>query len=144
MSISKEQWADIEERLKSFYVNVKFTLSGHEICVQKVLYKENQYALCVYIDGSWKGSWMMGNKDPEHDPIVKQVWRRRTRSVFSPAKKKRLIKAFGIRGSKRVFPNMNQVIEYWNPDFKTAASLVRQFKKIDGLKLVTEPVNAND
>lgn len=143
MSISKEQWAEIEERLKGFYVNVKFTLSGHEICIQKKLYKENQYALVVYIDGVWKGLWMSGDKDPVYDPIVKQVWRRRTRAVFSPSKKAELIKGFGKRRAKKYFSRLDDVVEYWNPDFKTAASLVRQFKKIDGLELVAEPVNAN-
>lgn len=144
MSISKEQWVDIEGRLKGLFVRVKFTLSGHEIEVQKVLYKENQYALWVYIDGSWSGLWMSGDKDPVYDPIVKQVWRRRTRSLYSPTKKKELVKIFGVRKAKKRFPRMDDVLEYWNPDFKTAASLVRQFKKIDGLELVAEPVNVND
>lgn len=144
MSISKEQWASIEERLKGFYFSVKFTLSGHEITVQKVRYKENQYALCVYIDGSWKGLWMTGDKDPVYDPIVKQVWRKRSRALYSPAKKARIRKSFGVRRTKEMFPDLDKAIVMWMPDFKTAASLVRQFKKIDGLELVAEPVNAND
>ncbi|WP_320837411.1 hypothetical protein [Zhongshania sp.] len=143
MSISKAQWADIEQQLKGFYVNVKFTLSGHQIAVQKVRYKENQYTLRVYIDGVWKGLWMSGDKDPEYDPIVKQVWRRRTRAVYSPSKKAELVKGLGKRRAKEYFSRLDDVIEYWNPDFKTAASLVRQFKKIDDLALVAEPVNAN-
>jgi ABC-type uncharacterized transport system substrate-binding protein len=71
------------------------------------------------------------------------VWRRQTRAVYPPSKKKELIKTFGVREAKRVFPNIDKVIEFWNPDFKTAASLVRQFKKIDGLELVAEPVKDN-
>jgi hypothetical protein len=124
-------------------VNVKFTLSGHQIAVQKVRYKENQYTLRVYIDGVWKGLWMSGDKDPEYDPIVKQVWRRRTRAVYSPSKKAELVKGLGKRRAKEYFSRLDDVIEFWNPDFKTAASLVRQCKKIDDLALVAEPVNAN-
>lgn len=143
MSISKHEWPVIEERLKSFYVNVKFTLSGHEITVQKVLYKENQYALCVYIDGSWKGLWMSGDKDPVYDPIVKQVWRKRSRALYSPAKKARIKKSLGVRRTKEMFPDLDKAIVMWMPDFSTAASLVRQFKKIEGLELVAEPVKDN-
>jgi len=143
MSISKAQWAELEERLKGFYVHVKFTLSGHEIAVHKERFKENQYVLVVYIDGSWKGLWMPGNKDPVYDPLVKQVWRKRSRALYSPAKKARIKKSLGVRRTKEMFPNLDKVIVTWMPDFSTAASLVRQFKKIDGLALVAEPVSAN-
>ncbi|CAA0103324.1 hypothetical protein [Zhongshania aliphaticivorans] len=143
MSISKEQWAEIEERLMGFYVHVKFTLSGHEITINKQLVKENQFCLVVFIDERIKSAWHFGDADSIYDPIVKQVWRKFSRALYSPAKKKRMIKAFGAREARRVFPNMDKVNEYWSPDFKTAASLVRQFKKIDGLELVAEPVKAN-
>lgn len=136
--ISKAQWEQIEERLKGFFVHFKFELNGHEISVTKERAKENQYCLVVYIDSTFKGIWVMGGKDPECDPIVQQVWRKRSRAMYSPSQKAKLTKIMGVRRAKKAFPNWDHVTLYWTPEFKTAASLVRQFKKIPGLTLVTQ------
>lgn len=134
--ISEEQWKAIEEKLAGWFVQQKFQLGEFEICVQKERYKENRYCLVVYIDGTWQGKWMEPDKDEKYGPIVKKVWRRRTFALYPPKKKAQLEKSLGKRRARKLFPNFDKVHERWVPDFSTAKSLVRQFKKAEGLTLI--------
>lgn len=137
MDITKAQWADIEAKLKGYFASVKFTLGEHTVDIQKQRVRENQDALIVFIDGIWKGSWLEG-KDPVYGPLVQQLWRKRESAVWKPQQKARIIKEFGKRGAKEHFPSLDAKTVMYTPDFTTAASLVRQFKKVKGLTLVDD------
>ena len=134
--ISKEQWVAIEEKLKSdWFPTVSFQFRKHEVSVSKERYSENRPCLVVYIDGVWKGVWTRGD-DEVYGPLVKLFWRKRTSAIFKPKQKAKIIKNFGKRKAKEYFPKLDEVSVRWMPDFNTAASLVRQFKKVDGLTLL--------
>lgn len=141
--ITKEQWAEIEKKLTGLFVSLTFQLGDFKVTVQKERYKENRYCLVVYIDGIWRGTWMEPDNDEKYGPVVKQVWRRRTFALYPPKRKAELEKRIGKRQARKLFPNLDKVHERWVPDFGTAKSLVRQFKKIPDLKLVEEPFHAN-
>jgi len=133
-AITKEQWAALEERLKRHWVSENLQYQGHEICIQKERLKENQYCLVVYIDGTWCGKWMDGT-DETYGPLVKLFWRERKFAVHKPKAKAQLIKSFGKRRAREIFSNLDKVIIHYAPYFATAASIVRQFKKVEGLTL---------
>lgn len=136
--ITNAQWQTIEANLTRVYAHQKFRLGVHEITVLKERVAENKFALIVYIDGQWKGLWMTPDKDPVYGPIVTQVWRKRTRKLYPPTQRQKLVKSVGVRRAKKLFPNLDKTIEHWVPDFNTAKSLVRQFRKVDGLELAEE------
>lgn len=131
MSISSEQWQKIEENLTTGMASVKFQMGSDAITVKRVLIKENRSALAVYINDQIV--WKHGMQDEGRPELICKVWRKRTFSAYSPVKKKKITEQFGKRKAKVYFPNLDKVSTYFDPMFNTAKSVVRQFKKLDGL-----------
>lgn len=132
--ITKEQWEEIEKGLSGSFGAVKFRLGEKEITLEKRFIKENVLAICVFIDGTMNQK--IGWSGEHYDPIVEQLWNKRSRSVFSPIQKKRIEKDFGKRRAKKVFEDLDKKVEWHEPFFKTFASMQRKYKKIEGLEFV--------
>lgn len=140
MTISKTQWEKIQETLSGFLFDpVEFRMpSGEVIAVHKRFISENRTAIFVWIDSQRDPIW--GNPYfEEFRPIVKQVWHR---STFKPGAKiiRKIAKEKGGEKllKRKEYRHLHEVKEYWNYHFPTASTLVSQFRKIDGLELVTE------
>lgn len=149
MTISKEQWKAIQTRLKEFVVHLEFSLSGHAITIQRVRKSESTTALAVYIDHEIKGNWISDLNDISPDDafingVVKQVWHHRFVSAYSRKsiqELETLKKRIGVKRFKERFSTLDPKTignTYLTPYFGSSAVLVRQFKKIEGLQLVTE------
>lgn len=135
--ITKEQWDKIENDLTGMFASVKFQYGEHVLNVARVRTGEAKHELMVYVDGCIKGPWHI----PDHEgflPVIKDVWRTRKKAQYSPQKKAKIIKNLGKRLTKKVYPELDKVITYYSPDFTTAKSLVRQYKKLEGLTLITK------
>lgn len=142
MPISKEQWHGIQNELTAPYGCVSFKLpSGELILVNKSFVSENKTALIVWVDGQRNDGWGWTESNVFR-PLVKDIWRRKTRkpgaSIIRRMTKEKGGKAF-LKRKENAF--LHEVIEYWVCYFDTAASLVRQFRKIEGLELVVEGVS---
>lgn len=148
MSISKEQWKVIEAELKGGWVQVKFKLHGHEIYITRERKSESTTVLAVYIDGAIKGTWMkvLEDIDPADEfmnKVVKQVFCHKFHKRYSKKDLENYSKAKRQCGAK--FANElygkdpeKQGTAYLFPAFGSSTALVRQFKKIEGLELVSE------
>ncbi len=134
MSISTELWQKIEENLTTSMASVKFQMESDAITVKRVRIKENRLALAVYINDQI--IWKHGMQNDEQPELIRKVWRKRTVAAYSPVKKQKIIKSFGKRRAKELFPSLDKVTTYYDPTFNTAKSVVRQFKKLDGLAVV--------
>ncbi|WP_028294267.1 hypothetical protein [Oceanobacter kriegii] len=133
--ISNDQWKDIQEKLARSFVSVQFRWGDDEISVQRVSVSENKTALAVYLNGTIQPG--KGLPDSDHyDPLVEKIWRKRSKAAYSPAKKAKIEKTFGKRGARQTFSNLDKTFEWFDPTFNTAASLVRQFKKLENLQLL--------
>ncbi|SIS88192.1 hypothetical protein [Neptunomonas antarctica] len=133
--ITKEQWDKIENDLTGMFASVKFQYGEHVLNVARVRTGEAKHELMVYVDGYIKGPWHI----PDHKdflPVIKDVWRIRKKAQFSPQRKAKMIKSLGKRLAKSTFGYMDKVTIYYRPDFTTAKSLVRQYKKLEGLTLI--------
>lgn len=148
MSISKEQWKTIEELLKAMWVDMKFDLNGHEISIRRARKSESRTVLEVFIDGVIKGEWMqnVAKLDPADEfmnQVVKQVWFHKFYARFKAkdlAELDKYKKAVGVRRFKAQWGAGDLKKQGWYylvSYFGSAATLVRQFKKIDGLTLIT-------
>ncbi|MDO6528086.1 hypothetical protein Q4519_20640 [Motilimonas sp. 1_MG-2023] len=141
MSISKEQWADIESKLSGLYGTVKLMLEGRTLTLEKRLITENQLAIVVFIDGSIKptSGWI----DSKHyDPFVALVWRKRSKALYSAARVKKAEKELGKRAAKRWMPDLHKKLEYYEAFFPTFASLKRVLAKQKDLQMFVEPTDA--
>ena len=133
--ITKEQWDGIENALTGYFARVKFRYQEREIIVSREGSGEGRRVLVVYVDGYIKGGWTFPDSE-SFDPIARDVWRERKKAYFSPAKKAKIIKEIGKRAAKRMFSNFDDVMIYYTPDFTSAKSLVRQFKKLEGVEII--------
>ncbi|MCY9855427.1 hypothetical protein [Vibrio mediterranei] len=135
-AISTEEWAAIQERLASGSpVCERFLYKGHKIQVQRVLVSESRTLLAVYIDGEIKGAWLLSDSKVERPTVIDDVWFLKTRSNYSSNYIREAEKAFGKRAVKKHIPDLHGKYQYRIPYFNKASSLVRQFKKLDGIAL---------
>ncbi|EPI9148620.1 hypothetical protein ACTBUY_001957 [Salmonella enterica subsp. enterica] len=146
MAITKEQWRETQERLAISFMPVKFRLpTGEVISVHKEFISENRTALIVWIDGQRSAGWGWPDVNTFR-PVVKSVWRRKT---FKPGASivRRIAKEKGGKAylKRKENAHLQEVKEHWTAFFDTAASLVRQFRKIEWLELIIgEASNAGD
>ncbi len=141
MSISTEQCVAIEKELLGWFADVRFEYDGHEIRVQKVPLRENVLRLVVFIDGKIEARKGVDLDDTGFDPLVVLFWRRSERYAFgrkhreSMIRYNKLMKRSKLKGT--LYDPDKKLVTY-HPDFSTAKSLVRQFRKVEGLTLVEE------
>jgi hypothetical protein len=132
--ISQEQWEKIEQQLGGAFGTVKLSLDGKEISLEKRLISENTLGIIVYIDGAYSLAWGMVDHEM-HDPFVAQVWKPRSRSVFSPKQQKELIKIWGKREVKKRH-DFSKKIVWYQPLFERFGPLKRQYKKLKALEVL--------
>ncbi|RUQ10680.1 hypothetical protein [Aeromonas dhakensis] len=148
MSISKEQWKAIEAELQGAWVHMLFDLNGHKISVTSERKTESTTVLAVYIDGAIKGTWMkvLEDIDPADEfmnKVVKQIFCHKFHKRYGKKDLENYAKAKRQCGAK--FANElygkdpeKQGTTYLFPAFGSSTALVRQYKKIEGLELVSE------
>lgn len=148
MSISKEQWKAIEAELQGAWVHMLFDLNGHKISVTRERKTESTTVLAVYIDGAIKGTWMkvLEDIDPADEfmnKVVKQIFCHKFHKRYGKKDLENYAKAKRQCGAK--FANElygkdpeKQGTTYLFPAFGSSTALVRQYKKIEGLELVSE------
>ncbi|MFP3352309.1 hypothetical protein ABZP26_08235 [Pseudoalteromonas sp. SD03] len=134
MAITKEQWVEIEKHLAGLFSSVIFKYGEFEVTVTRSRVSESKTSLVVYVDGVIKGGWY--SKDNERPACIPDVWRKRTRAKYTAKSIKSFEKIWGKRRAKKEMPELYEVTEYHTCDFTTAKSLVRQYKKLEGLELI--------
>ncbi|WP_419147564.1 hypothetical protein [Pseudoalteromonas 'SMAR'] len=134
MSITSEQWQEIEEKLKGIYPCVKFNFGEFQLTIARVKVSESTFHLGVYINGEIKAAWFSEKND--RPVCIPDVWRKRTKAIYSAKTIKEIEKAFGKRESKKYYPDLHKKYVYYDCCFTTAKSLVRQFKKLSNLTLL--------
>ena len=141
--ISKEQWDAIAFTLRSdFCFSVKFRLDGHEIKVQLCRIAECELAYVVSVDG--KPSFHWREEHEEFLPVYKKICRLSVVKPYAKSinnlKKQRGGKAF-LKSKDNTW--LHEKRERWLPWFKSVKSLVSQYRKIDGLELLTPETELN-
>ena len=138
--ITKEQWEDIKSKLSGLYGGVEFTLNDKKISVHKQQISETKLAWMVYIDGKVNLGWGYPS-EKNYDPLMEQLWHKKTRSLYKEAEKKKIKKIWGVRRAKKEFPELEKKYSWYQPYFNSINVLERQFKKIDGLELISKDDN---
>ncbi|WP_017410075.1 hypothetical protein [Aeromonas hydrophila] len=148
MTISKEQWKAIEAELKGGWVQVKFKLYGHEVYITRERKSESTTVLVVYIDKCFKSEWMKELKDIDPadefmNKVVKQVHFQRFKARYNKKTLEEIAKwkrKYGAKEANEIWGKDPEKagFTYLVPFFGSSATLVRQFKKIEELELVSE------
>ncbi|HIF5706839.1 hypothetical protein ND926_04415 [Vibrio diabolicus] len=138
--ITKEMWEDIEAEMSGSWVAIAFNYKGHEVSVNRVRVSESKTSLQVYIDGFVKGEWVSFSegKDGISDKapaILADVWCKKTKARYDNKFKTAMTKIYGKRGVKKEYPDLDEKLVFYIPNFSKASVLCRQFKKLEGLEL---------
>jgi len=93
MKLTKEQKAELAEKLTSPWGCVELICDGYRITLQVQCVKALKYRVVTYVNGEWKGLWFSDKTEyPEQKFLNK-----RTNRACSPAYKAKMEKIFGKR-----------------------------------------------
>lgn len=134
MSLTKDQQSALLSELKGLFCSAKFELDGHDVRVRRERNGESKTCLVVYIDDAIEGK-NLGSIDDVELGVAKKVYRHRSKARFKPKQIKEIEKLWGKRGAKKAFPKLHEKLVYLYPTFNTAQTLVRQYAKLEGIKL---------
>ncbi|EGR1039129.1 hypothetical protein EFU28_04975 [Vibrio cholerae] len=139
--ITKEMWQQIEKEMSDGWVNIVFAYKGHELTVNRVRVSESKTCLQVYIDGFIRGEWLGCSSDEgfsdKAPAILPDVWGKKTKAKYSARFKARMTKILGKRGVKKEWPDLDCLWVFYVPNFSKASVLCRQYKKLEGIELVS-------
>ncbi|QLR62489.1 hypothetical protein HV341_10615 [Citrobacter sp. RHBSTW-00976] len=136
-SISKEQWETIRAELQSSFCCVRFRYQDTVITVTRERQSESRTCLMVYFDGRFNLGWG-DSRCASYNPLTEHFWFTKTRRLHSARHVAETEKALGKRYTKKHMPSLYQPFSYRTPLFASSTTLIRQFRKVPGLTLVTE------
>ncbi|QHP82371.1 hypothetical protein EO763_22170 [Pectobacterium odoriferum] len=142
-TINKEQWAQIAEELKGYFCRVQFQYQNTVITIARERDGESKTVLSVYFDGEMRGGWGMETSEI-YNPITRLFWCERKKRLYPAKRAAQIEKEFGKRRAKEFFPKLHDSISFWLPYFATSTSLIRQFKKVEGLVWLRKPEADSD
>ncbi|EOW9459294.1 hypothetical protein ACOCGI_000341 [Vibrio cholerae] len=140
--ITKEMWQQIEQEMSESWARIVFAYKGHQLTVSRVSVSESKTCLEVYVDGLIKGEWISFKGDnclSDKAPVIlPDVWCKKTKAKYSAKFKVRMTKIYGKRGVKKACPDLDESLVFYVPNFSKASVVCRQYKKLDGIELVSE------
>ena len=123
-------WKKIEEQLYHLFFTIHFKLDGHKITIKREKISDTKCAYVVYIDNYIKGEW-----NTENFPIIKKVWCKSSKNIYTRKQREKFIKIFGKRdASKKI--NLDEKIVSYKAFFLSSKRWINQFKKLEGLEQV--------
>ena len=141
MAITKDQWQAIEKELYGSFGTVTLRLDDRELSIHKELAGENQLAIVVYINGKFSLGW--GWQDSAtYDPFVQKVWCHKKIAAYKPKQRQRILKSFGKRRAKQLFPNLEKTTSYWQPwftSFRTFKGMLNKNKALEVVSIGYQP-----
>jgi hypothetical protein len=136
MTITSEQWKEVEKELYGSYGTVKLKHQANELTLNKILIAENKLAIAVYINGQIKPS--MGHPDfDSFDQCTEQYWHRKTKAKYPPSRQKSLLKIWGKRELKNKGVDLESKHIWYDPCFTKFNPLKAQFKKLNDLEITS-------
>ncbi|AYO18074.1 hypothetical protein D0812_27430 [Vibrio owensii] len=141
--LTASDWADIQSQLEGFLANVSFKYKDHKISVVREYQSESSSKLAVYIDDQIKGAWIDLNfgavgevdKSKERPVVIDDVWMLKTKARYDKKSIASAEKIWGKREAKKRYPDLHSKCQFRWPYFNKASSVVRQFKKLEGIEL---------
>lgn len=130
--MNKEEWKEIEEKLKSFFEVVKLNCDGYEVSLSLQRVSQYKNAIVVYVNGKFKHEWI--NKDCEESRrFLKKV----SKSFYSQ-KQKNKYKKLSKKLQKELGVDVDKKYSYYLPYWTSFNSLKRQLaKENNSIKLIT-------
>ncbi|AYA40569.1 hypothetical protein HZS38_09245 [Xenorhabdus nematophila] len=135
MSIDKSQWVKIADELQSLFCLIQFKYQDTVISINRGRVSESKTHLFVYIDS--KLNIAGGDEQSEHyNPLTPLFWCSCSKPLYSKSRIADAEKMLGKRHVKKHMPYMYKKHTFLTPVFPNSTTLIRQYKKIEGLSLL--------
>lgn len=135
--MTKALWEQVADELKNLFCHVRFRYLDTVISVIRERDSESRIVLAVYFNDTMCAGW--GCEDSEvFNPLTRLFWHEKKRRWYSAKRVAEIEKSIGKRAAKKYFPNLHSYMSYRAPYFTSSSVLVRQFRKADGLMLITK------
>jgi len=123
--ITKEQKAELINKLSSTWGAVALMCDGFRVDLQVQRWKGMSYRVMTFVNGVHKGAWFSADKEhPEQKFLRKSV-----RPILSPAKRIKLEKTFGKRYVKND-PYWSGSITLFMPDWASGKAAINHLCKV--------------
>jgi hypothetical protein len=138
VKLPKETKEKIVQALSYARGSVELQCDGYKIDLQvEKKTKGLSYHIAIYINGLMKSDWVLKDEDfPERKFLSVKV-----QHHFSPAKKKKLIKEFGVRRAKEYF-DLDGKIEYVLPWFASGTAAINHLCRVCDSVVYVEKISA--
>lgn len=136
--LTKDQKTELAERLSLPFGSVSLLCDGHHVALVVERCKGFKYRVMTYVDGCFKGQWMLPKDGAEPAPETKFL-RKSVRPNLSPTKRKVWEKAMGKRYVKSD-PYCSGSVTIYMPDWSCGKSAINHLCKVcESVELPADP-----
>lgn len=129
MSVTKEQWAEIERQLSGPYGRVELKADGYDLVLRVEGYTVLRQCVAVYVNGVLKGEWFKGEAPEARKFCCEKrswVWSAKMREEAKQKLKSRRLDPILREHYTRVAERFSTV---WMPAWLNPKSLTRHLRK---------------
>ena len=128
MSLSKEQWKEIESALDHSFGRVKLKCDGYDITAVVETSKMKLHVM-IYIDGRFEGKWL----DGEDERCIKFCQCKKRRVLRGEVRKKAIVNSANKRLGKEMRAMFKRHLEdsivWWTPFWTSPKAFCRHIRK---------------
>ncbi len=129
MSVTKDQWAEIEQQLSGFFGRVELLCDGYKINADVKSIAFMRQGIVVYVNGYVRGEWMKGEAEEArkfHREMKRFLYSAKRRERAQAEAKKRHLSA---EMRKWFQETATASISTWAPYWTSAKALTRHLRK---------------
>jgi len=105
-TLTKEEWARVEKALSGVFGFATMRVDGYEVTFHRVRVGKNRLAIVTYVNGEFKGSWGLPDKEFPEQKFLRPA----SRFIYKPSQRAKLKKL-----PKRILKEWG---DCWQPDEK--------------------------
>ncbi|ABE45668.1 hypothetical protein [Polaromonas sp. JS666] len=118
--MTADDWKKVEAALQSPYGRAKLEVDGYALDLVVQQTKPLKFEIGFFVDGWFKGAWLMADSEERRRFCCpKQL------SLYSPAKKAKLLKGLTKRAIAEYFPSIDKKHTYYSSHWSRFAPLKR-------------------
>ncbi len=123
--LTREQIIAIEYELAVPYGMVRLKCDGYTVDVRVSQAKPLKYDLMVYVNGEFKGAWLLNGGSDEAKRFLRPVHRAKYSTKFRTG----MLKILGKRRALQQYPDFYDKVTGYMPTWPSAKTMVRHFTK---------------
>ena len=138
MKLSKEQKETLSQELSLPWGSVDLICDGRRISLQVHRFKQMNYRVMTYVDGTFKHAWVCGTGEPAAEA---KFLRKSVRPNVSAAKRREYEKEYGKRFVKRS-EFINGSVTFYMPDWSSGKAAINHLCRVCNSVELAEPLRS--